>query len=67
MGLYLICYFLREILEAKMMGDKVGLSPLETLIAMYVGLKLFGIPGFLLGPIGILLICDLLETLENEM
>lgn len=64
--LYLVCYFLREILEAKMMGDKVGLSPLETLIAMYVGLKLFGIAGFLLGPVGILLICDLVKALEGE-
>lgn len=61
--LYLVCYFLREIMEAKMMGDKVGLSPLETLISMYVGLKLFGIPGFLLGPVGVLLICDLVEAL----
>lgn len=61
--IYLICYFLREILEAKMMGDQVGLSPLETLISMYVGLQLFGIAGFLLGPIGLLLIMDLLPSL----
>ncbi len=58
-GMYLICYFLREILEAKMMGDRVGLSPLENLIAMYVGLQLFGIFGLLLGPVGLLLIRDL--------
>lgn len=63
-GLYIICYFLREILEAKMMGDRVGLSPLETLISMYVGLQLFGIAGFLLGPIGLLLIEDLVQLLE---
>lgn len=61
--IYLICYFLREILEAKMMGDQVGLSPLETLMSMYVGLELFGIAGFLLGPIGLLLIMDLLPSL----
>lgn len=61
--IYLLCYFLREILEAKMMGDQVGLSPLETLISMYVGLQLFGIAGFLLGPIGLLLIMDLLPSL----
>lgn len=65
-GLYLICYFLREILEARMMGDKMGLSPLETLMAMYVGLRLFGIAGVLLGPVGILLICDLAGELEKE-
>lgn len=64
LALYLICYFVREFLEAKMMGDRVGLSPLETLIAMYVGLQLFGIPGFLLGPVGLLLIEDLVQLLE---
>lgn len=61
-GIYLVCYFLREILEAKLMGEQVGLSPLENLIAMYAGLKLFGITGFLLGPVGLLLIEDLVEA-----
>lgn len=65
-GLYVICYFEREILEARIMGNKMGLSALETLISMYVGLKLFGIAGFLLGPVGLLLIKDLLELYEAD-
>lgn len=65
--LYLICYFLREILEAKMMGDRVGLSPLENLISMYVGLQLFGIFGLLLGPVGLLLVRDLCAEMADEM
>lgn len=65
LGLYVVCYFLREIMEAKLMSDQVGLSPLETLIAMYVGLQLFGIAGFLLGPIGLLLIEDLVRLAEH--
>ena len=56
---YLICYFLREFMEARVMGDKIGISPLQTLIAMYVGLKLFGLIGFLLGPAGYLIIREL--------
>lgn len=64
MGIYIVCYLLRQILEAKMMGDKVGLSPLETLISMYVGLQLFGLLGFLLGPIGLLLIEDAVEAAD---
>lgn len=66
LGLYVICYLLRELLETKMMGDKVGLSPLETLISMYVGLQLFGLLGFLLGPIGLLLIEDLVSAAEGS-
>jgi predicted PurR-regulated permease PerM len=59
--LYLVCYFLRQLLEAKLMGNEVGLSPLETLAAVYVGLELFGFLGFLLGPLGLLLIEDLTQ------
>lgn len=59
LGLYLLCYFARQMMEAKIMGGKMGLSPLETLASMYVGLELFGIAGFLLGPVGLLMIGDL--------
>lgn len=59
--IYVVCYFLREILEAKIMGNKVGLTPLETMISMYVGLKLFGLFGFILGPMGLLIIEDIVE------
>ena len=52
-GLYLLCYFLREFTEAHLMGKKMGLSPLETLAAIYVGLQL--------GPIGLLIIKDFVE------
>ncbi len=64
--LYVICYFLREYLEARWMGEQVGLSPLENLIAIYVGLQLFGIWGVVLGPIGVLVIGDLTELWCRE-
>ena len=66
LGLYLICYFMREFLEARMMGKKMGLSPLETLASMYAGLKLFGALGVILGPVGLLLIEDLVEEYERD-
>ncbi|WP_077609949.1 AI-2E family transporter [Clostridium sp. Marseille-P2415] len=59
--IYIICYFLREVMEAKIMGGKMGLTPLETLVSMYVGLQLFGLLGFILGPIGLLIIEDIVE------
>ncbi|MCD8225374.1 MAG: AI-2E family transporter [Clostridiales bacterium] len=63
--LYLACYLLREILEARLMSGRVGLSPLDTLIAMVVGLQLFGFWGFLLGPVGVLLIRDLVTYVPS--
>lgn len=57
--LYGICYFLREIMEARLLGDRIGLSPLQTMAAMYIGLKLFGIFGLFLGPIGWILVKEI--------
>ena len=54
--LYLVCYFVRECMENHMMGKSMGITALEFLITVYVGLKLFGGAGFLLGPIGYLII-----------
>lgn len=54
--LYLVCYFVRECMENTMMGKSMGITALEFLISVYVGLKLFGGVGFLLGPIGYLII-----------
>ena len=66
LGLYLVCYLLRQLLEARLMGKRMGLSPLETLAAIYVGIKLFGLLGVLLGPIGLMLIEDLVEEYDGE-
>ncbi len=69
-ALYLVCWLVRELLETHMMGEQVGLSPLETLAAIYVGMELFGFAGFLLGPLGLLLTEDLIglfsEPAKNQ-
>ena len=49
------------------MGSRMGLSPLETFIAMYVGLELFGIAGFILGPMGLLLTRDLVDIYDSNL
>lgn len=54
--IYGICNLIRQWLEARYMGDRIGISPLANLASMYVGLKLFGILGLFLGPIGFLLV-----------
>lgn len=65
LALYLVCYFIREFLEAKLMGNRMGLSPLETLMSIYVGLELFGFLGVILGPVGLMLIEDLVEEYDQ--
>ncbi|WP_240663969.1 sporulation integral membrane protein YtvI [Macrococcus sp. DPC7161] len=52
----------RKVLEPKVMGHGVGLSPLPTLIAMFIGLKLMGFIGFFVGPIILILIVTIFES-----
>lgn len=59
--IYLLCYFVREFLEPKLMGQRIGVSSLEMLIAMFLGLELFGISGLFLGPLGYILIKEVLR------
>ena len=42
---------MRELLQAKLLGDQIGLDPLSSLLAVYVGWKLCGVLGLLLFPI----------------
>lgn len=53
--LYLLCTFNRQLLEPRLLGQRLGMSTLLTLFLMYVGYRLFGIFGFLLGPVGYLI------------
>lgn len=49
-----ILLVIRRTVEPKVMGHQIGLSPLATLVAMYLGLKLLGIIGFIVGPLVII-------------
>lgn len=66
MTAYVLCQIVREILEPKLIGNRIGIRPLYTLISMYAGLKLFGIAGFILGPIGLVIISTIYHTLYDK-
>lgn len=71
--MYLCCLVVREGLEPKLLGNRIGIPPLYTLMAVYVGVELFGILGVILGPFGLVIIRSVLEetksgeTAEKEM
>jgi sporulation integral membrane protein YtvI len=54
--IYVICYLMREFLEPRLMGRQMGITSLEMIISMYIGLRLFGLVGVVLGPVGYLII-----------
>lgn len=47
--LYAIISGVRAMLEPRIVGDQVGLHPLATLVALYVGLKVAGFVGMIIG------------------
>lgn len=53
--LAVILLIVRRTVEPKVMGSQIGLSPLATLIAMFIGLKLFGFLGLFAGPLVVIL------------
>lgn len=48
--LYVIVQIIREILEAKFLSSKLDIHPLVVLLSIYIGVKIFGILGILVGP-----------------
>ena len=51
--IYLVVTVIRNIIEPKIIGDQVGLHPLLTLFAMYIGVQLFGVAGLFGFPISL--------------
>ena len=54
--LYVLITVVRQVLEPKIVGSYVGLYPLVTLMAMYIGSKVMGFFGLFLFPIAIILL-----------
>ena len=62
---YVCCVVIRQITEPKMIGNRIGMHPIYTIMSMYVGFRLFGIAGFLLGPVGVLIVHQVVEAFNN--
>lgn len=60
--IFVICQLIREVTEAKILGGEIGIKPVFTIISMYIGTELFGIAGFILGPVGFLLIKNCVQS-----
>lgn len=61
---YFACLLIRQLIEPKIIGKKTGIKPLYTIAGMYIGFRLFGIFGFLLGPVGMLIVKEVYRKME---
>lgn len=49
--MYAIISFVRSIIEPKIVGDKLGLNPVVSLVSIYLGYKVLGVFGMIIMPI----------------
>ena len=62
--IYIICSFVRQILEPRMVGQNLGVPPLAVLMSIYIGISVYGGSGVLLGPVSGLIIYHILKSPE---
>jgi len=66
--LYLVCQLFHQLVQPKMVGDSIGISPLSTLIFMFIGYRVNGVLGMIIGiPIGMALVNFYKEGLFNDL
>lgn len=59
--LFFVTYGIREFLEPKLVGERIGIYPFVFALSVYAGLCLFGPTGVFTGPIGIILTIEILK------
>ena len=53
---YVVLTFVRNLIEPKLIGKQVGIHPFVALLAMYLGLELFGVVGVFVLPLAVILL-----------
>ena len=64
--LYAAVLILRQILEPRLVGHSLGISPILTLFSTYAGWKLLGFWGMILGPVLAMLGKNLVGQIEKR-
>lgn len=60
--MYVIITVVRQYIEPKLVASQVGMSPVVSILAMYIGARFFGILGFFVVP----LTCIVIKLLNDE-
>jgi len=64
--LYVIVIVIKQLIEPKVVSSHIGIHPIFTLIAMYTGFKLIGIIGMFIGPIILIILKNVFETMIDN-
>ncbi len=66
LGTYALVWLVRSVLEPRLLGKELGLDPLVTLVAIYVGYRLLGLPGMLLAPLVAVILTQVIKNQEKS-
>ena len=61
--LYGICALIRELLEPKLIGEKVGIYPIILFASVFIGMHLFGVGGIIKGPLSVVIVYEIRKVL----
>lgn len=59
MAIWGVIALFRRVMEPKFVGDQTGLSPILSLVSIYVGMKAAGVLGMVFGPVVLLVVLNL--------
>ena len=65
-GLFAVVSIIRQFMEPKVVSNKIGIHPIFTLIAMYTGFRIIGFFGVLIGPIILIILKPIFETMIDR-
>lgn len=63
---FIVSALARELLEPKLIGAKMGIFPIGILIAVYAGVKIFGLLGVFLGPLYMMVLCECYKIIFDK-
>ena len=66
LGIYVVVWLVRSVLEPRILGKELGLDPLVTLFAVYAGFSVMGFGGMLIAPIVAMLILQLIKQQPRQ-
>lgn len=64
--LYLLSQLIRQFMEPRLIGDRIGVNPIFTIMSIYVGIQIYGLLGFVLGPISLVIIKAIVEIVNQS-
>ena len=65
-GAYILCIVIREVLEPRLLGDGLQVSPVVVLVSVYAGVLFYGIGGVLLGPVTLLILVEVAKEIFSK-